>query len=170
MRARRIISRRDLLFVFSLASISGCERSQGRRIGVVPKTTGPRFLAERPRRGHGRRPRSRRRDSVARPGDRDRIRPSDHDRRLDDQLPRRRYRCRSDRRDRSCVRGRTRASRGDPGRRLRFRHQHGQLRLIRRDRQLRRGRSRRPPHGPSCSTVPVKSPSCAWCPAATPRT
>ena len=36
----RVISRRDLLFFFSFAAISSCERSAGRRIGVVPKATG----------------------------------------------------------------------------------------------------------------------------------
>ena len=37
---RRVISRRDLIFFLGFAAIGGCERSQGRRIGVVPKATG----------------------------------------------------------------------------------------------------------------------------------
>ncbi len=40
MSVSRVISRRDLLLLFSSAAISGCERSAGRRIGVVPKATG----------------------------------------------------------------------------------------------------------------------------------
>ena len=40
MSVSRVSSRRDLLLLFSFAAISGCERSAGRRIGVVPKATG----------------------------------------------------------------------------------------------------------------------------------
>ena len=40
MSVSQVSSRRDLLLLFSFAAISGCERSAGRRIGVVPKATG----------------------------------------------------------------------------------------------------------------------------------